>query len=339
MKIFICEHTYSEFTPGNDLSSAVEFRADILLHALLADISRIETLEVSIARDTALGFLDVPAGTNIIPLHGHNTEEIIDACFEQADAVWPLAPESNGLLESISRKTVRHKKVLLGSSRDAVHLTGSKYRTSHALRASGIPVVSTFRPPVTLPLDAQAWVVKPDDGAGCSNTYLFSHSTAATEWIAAQQHGDYVLQPYLAGRPCSLSLLCGNDAVYLLSCNEQRVAVSNNQFHYMGSVINSFDDSGGALERMARQVVAAIPGLWGYVGIDFIITDQGPVVLEVNPRMTVSHAGLHASIGANPAQMLFDMLHTGNCGATSIRKSRQISVDLNACQHDARARD
>jgi len=37
------------------------------------------------------------------------------------------------------------------------------------------------------------------------------------------------------------------------------------------------------------------------VGIDLIDTESGPVVLEVNPRLTVSYAGLHSMLGFNPA--------------------------------------
>lgn len=308
--------------------------------SLLTDITRVADVDVSILRDPALGAIYFPAGSprnaTVVPFHKNEEQEIVLACIHDADAVWPMAAESNGVLESIAREALRQNKILLGCTPDAIRLTASKYRTSQALRIAGITVVPTYRAQATLPPDQHAWVVKPDDGAGCSDTHIFSHPTGAKEWITAQKHADYVLQPYLSGRSCSLSLLCGNDEVVLLGCNDQRVAMSDNQFHYMGSTVNSIDDSSGELERLARRVVAAIPGLWGYVGIDLILTDHGPVVLEVNPRMTMSHAGLHASIGSNPAEMLFDMLHSGRCGLPPSQKSRQVSVDINACQHRAR---
>lgn len=306
------------------------FGGEILLQALVADISRIGDMTISLLRNPGARKLDVPAGTSIVPLYDDHACNAVERCISSADAVWPLVPESNGMLESISKKVLQQKKILLGSTPDAVHLAGSKYRTSQALRAAGILVVPTLRAETNLPASLHALVVKPDDGAGCLDTHIFSHADAAHEWIAAQTTGDYVLQPYISGRPCSLSLLCGNDDVFLLGCNDQRVAVSDNQFHYMGSTVNSIDDSNGDLLRLARQVIAAIPGLWGYVGIDLIITDQGPVVLGVNPRMTMSHAGLHASIGANPAAMLFDMLRSGHCGVPDTHNSRQVSVDLNS---------
>jgi predicted ATP-grasp superfamily ATP-dependent carboligase len=330
VKIFICEHACSPQANGAPVFAPAGFRSDLLLSALLADITRVGDVDVSILRDPACDAFDLPAAASVVPLRdgGRNPGRAVDACIRNADAVWPLAPESNGALESISKKVLQHNKILLGSTPDAVHLAGSKYRTSQALRAAGIAVVPTWRAQASLPNELHALVVKPDDGAGCSDTHIFSHPQAAREWIAAHPGNDYVLQPYISGRPCSLSLLCGNDDVFLLGCNDQRVAVSDNQFHYMGSTVNSIDDESGELERLARRVIDAIPGLWGYVGIDLIITEQGPVVLGVNPRMTTSHAGLHASIGANPAAMLFDMLRSGHCGMPSAAKSRQVSVDV-----------
>ena len=330
MKIYICEHALSAQPNGATVFAPAGFRGDLLLTALLADLTRVGDVKVSILRDPACDALDLPAAASVVPLRGGAGDigRAVDACIRNADAVWPLAPESNGALESISKNILQHNKILLGSTPDAVHLAGSKYRTSQALRAAGISMVPTWRVQASLPDDLHALVVKPDDGAGCSDTHIFSHPQAAHEWIAAHPDGDYVLQPYISGRPCSLSLLCGDHDVFLLGCNDQRVAVSDNQFHYMGSTVNSIDDKSGALERLARRVIAAIPGLWGYVGIDLIITDQGPVVLEVNPRMTMSHAGLHASLGANPAAMLFDMVRDGHFGMPSVASSRQVSVDM-----------
>ena len=302
-----------------------------MLRALLADITRVGGLKVSILRNPTLGSADLPIGTTIVPLHLHDSGEIVDGCIQEADAIWPLAPESNGVLESISRKALQHNKTLLGSTPAAVHLAGSKYRTFQALRAARVAAVPTYRAEATLPSASHAWVVKPDDGAGCSDTRIFSHSMAAKEWIAAQIKKDYVLQPYISGRPCSLSLLCGHRDVFVLGCNDQRVAMSDNQFHDMGCTVNSIDDDKGELERLAQRVISAIPGMWGYVGIDFIFTDGGsPVVLEVNPRMTLSHAGLQASIGANPAEMLVEMLRNEHFEVSKPHKSRRVSVDVNA---------
>jgi predicted ATP-grasp superfamily ATP-dependent carboligase len=47
------------------------------------------------------------------------------------------------------------------------------------------------------------------------------------------------------------------------------------------------------------------------VGIDLVDTDEGPVVLEVNPRLTTSYVGLADTIGTNPAGLVLDLLKAG----------------------------
>ncbi len=302
------------------------------MRALLADISRIDTLEVLTLQQSTSSTHTSQRQDLQVSVRQQLSLRTVDECMLEADAVWPLAAESNGLLELIATKTIQHKRKLFGSTRDAVHLAASKYRTSQALQARGVPVVPTFRAQSRLPAGSSAWVVKPDDGAGCSDTHIFPHRAGAIKWIGGQSQSDYVLQPYIPGRPCSLSLLCSEGEVFLMGCNDHRVAVSDNQFQYMGSIINSIEDASGELQQMARCVLAAMPGMWGYVGIDFIITDHGPVVLEVNPRMTLSHVGLHASTGTNPVQILLDVLNRNYQSERSSRKIRQISVDIKACQ-------
>ncbi|MEB0135303.1 ATP-grasp domain-containing protein [Actimicrobium sp. CCC2.4] len=309
-------------------SSSSDFRGDMLLTALLADLSRIDDLSVTVLRLSSQGLHNLPDNVSVVMSGSDDCAAALVQCIADADAVWPLAPESDGLLESISRMALQNGKLLIGSSPDAVHLAGSKYLTSQVLRGAGITTVATYFSTDTLPPNAQAWIVKPDDGAGCSDTHLFSHAALARQWIAARPACAVVLQPYVAGRPCSLSLLCGSSELFLLGCSEQRIAAADHRIHYLGSTVNSISDTDGQLERLARRVVAAIPGLWGYVGIDIILTEQGPVVLAVNPRMTMCHAGLHDSIGANPAGMLVEILRSGRCSEPRRQKNRQVSIDV-----------
>jgi predicted ATP-grasp superfamily ATP-dependent carboligase len=102
----------------------------------------------------------------------------------------------------------------------------------------------------------------------------------------------------------------------------------NNRFHFLGSTVNGLGDHDGSLDRLAQQVAAAIPSLWGYVGVDFVLTERGAVVLDVNPRLTAAYAGLHASIGRNPAGLVIELLKgpAAMPGPLSVR--RAVSVDL-----------
>ena len=73
----------------------------------------------------------------------------------------------------------------------------------------------------------------------------------------------------------------------------------------------TFAAQAGALLIDCENGAGAIPGLWGYIGIDLVETARGPLVVDVNPRLTTSYAGLAAATGCNPARLVLDLLDHG----------------------------
>lgn len=241
-----------------------------------------------------------------------------DRALDDADAVWPLAPLANGTLERLSRHILRRNRVLLGSHPDALRVCASRQRTAQLLAAAGIAVLPSYRANQPLPATSGAWMVRPDDGAGWLDTHLFPHAAEAIAWIEAaacvhqfsRSGPSYILQPFIPGRSGSLSLLCCNGEAQLLACNEVRIAIRGQQFHMLGVTINHFRDPLGAfeLERLGQSVAAALPGLWGHVNVEFVMTEQGAVVLGVGATPALVVAGLQASLGCNPAALALDLL-------------------------------
>ena len=263
-----------------------------------------------------------------LPPEAHRFGAQFAAGLQAADAVWPLASESEGMLEQLSRAILRGKRILLGSAPGAVEVVASKLKLARVLAEGGVAVVATYSPHAALPRDSGPWVVKPDDGAGCLDTRLFSDRAAALAWIRSNAADGYVLQPFIAGKLGSLSLICCDGSARVLACNQERMAMRDNRFHFLGSVVNGLSDGDGRLARLAQQVAAAIPTLWGYVGVDFVLTAHGAMVLDVNPRLTAAYAGLHASTGYNPAGLVLDLLKgTAEMGAP-VGMRRAVSVDV-----------
>jgi hypothetical protein len=58
--------------------------------------------------------------------------------------------------------------------------------------------------------------------------------------------------------------------------------------------------------RAAEALAAAAGGLRGYLGIDLVLADGGPRVIEINPRLTTSYLGLRRVAGANLAGFILD---------------------------------
>ncbi len=330
LKVFAFDYVMEGGPTTRALPQSFTQQGAMLFESLLADLGALPGVEVcTMAALTAPG----AGGRAAAPSFG----ERFAACVQAADAVWPLAPEAEGLLESLSRDILRAKRILLGSAPGAVRVAASKIKVARALAEGGVATVPTYRPHACLPDGEGAWVVKPEDGVGCLDTRLFSDRAAALAWIRTSAAQGYVLQPFIAGKLGSLSLICCDGAARLLARNLERVAMRDNRFHFLGSTVNGLSDADGALERLAQQVAAALPTLWGYVGVDIILSERGAVVLDVNPRLTAAYAGLHASIGCNPAGLVIDLLQGPAAMPAAPPKRRAVSVDVGSFQGDAPA--
>lgn len=299
MNIFVFEFVTGGGYAGKALP---EFLPDgeVMWQALVDDLSAIEGVNVLTMRDARLS-LPAMDKVQIITTDASRFKDDYQYCLAMSDAVWLVAPEEAGILESLNRGILDAGKRLLGCQPEAVHIAASKYATAQQLSHAGVSVVPTFTSPFLMVTKGPV-VAKPDDGAGCHDTLYFCNQAAAEAWILDEGGAGFVFQPYFYGEHLSLSLLCHGDNCQLLSVNMQHIRLEDGQLHFDGVTINAMPDPDDRYATLALHVVSAIPGLWGYVGIDLIDTKDGPVVLEVNPRATVSYAGLNSALGFNPAK-------------------------------------
>jgi tyramine---L-glutamate ligase len=307
VRIFVFEFVTGGGLAGEILPPGLTREADLMVRALLDDLSRIPGVRCLVSRDPRLAGL---AGAETL---GARAGEDVFAAFSRgaavSDAVWPTAPETGGVLERLGRLTLLEGRVLLGSHPDAVRITASKRATAAVLSAAGIGVVPTFGAGDIVPAIPGSWVVKPDDGAGAEDTTVVPDSGAAR---AALENGGagLVAQPWVEGEALSLSLLCAAGEARLLSCNRQRVRVTEGRVVLAGIGVNAAAQRAAEYRPLASRIAAAIPLLWGYVGVDLVAGADGPVVLEVNPRLTTSYCGLGGALGVNPARAVVELAAT-----------------------------
>ncbi|WP_277188273.1 ATP-grasp domain-containing protein [Caballeronia sp. BR00000012568055] len=208
-----------------------------------------------------------------------------------------IAPECDGLLLRL------HDAVgvarWLGCAKEAIRAASSKSATAALLASHGIGATPALDPDEAIANVSHRWVVKPDDGAGGLDTRMFDALPAArAEYEARAEAGrNPVLQAWIDGDALSLSLICSDAGARLVSINRQRIGMSESGIiEFDGVDVDVFSrhsPQGRALERLAMRVVDAMPGLRGFVGIDLVWSSKlGPVVIEVNPRLTVAYAEL-----------------------------------------------
>jgi len=275
--------------------------------------------------------LPLPQHANqVIPInHNDDVWQVWNRCIANADAVWPIAPETGGMLSRLTELVIRHHKALFGCPLEAVNLAASKHATYQALRVAQICTMPTYILADWPQNSANAWVAKPDGGVGCEDSGYFESSAALLDWMRQGRETTHIIQPYQQGIPASISMLCKQGQAWLLSCNRQKITLESGKFVYMGSVLNGMAEHSPAFEAIAKSVAKAIPGLSGYVGVDVIVDDSQIYVLEINPRLTTSYVGLHEAIGCNPARLVMDLLYNKDFRFPQEISSNIVEITLN----------
>jgi predicted ATP-grasp superfamily ATP-dependent carboligase len=100
-----------------------------------------------------------------------------------------------------------------------------------------------------------------------------------------------LLQSFHPGISMSASFLVdGRSAAALIGTGRQEVAIVKGQVRYLGGVLPV---PCPRAEPILRRAIESVPGLRGFVGIDFLWDPARceAVVLEINPRPTTSIVG------------------------------------------------
>ncbi|HNA29258.1 MAG TPA: ATP-grasp domain-containing protein [Thiobacillaceae bacterium] len=311
MKVFVFEFVTGGGCAGGPLPGYLA-DGELMWRALVDDLIALPGVEVVTLRD---GRLERPAleRVDIVATGRDGFDRDFRRCLDESDAVWTVAPESGGVLEWLNRAVLGAGKRLLGCGPESVRIAASKTATYACLADFGVEAIPTYTSPYLIEEECPV-VMKPDDGAGCQDTRLFACLADAESWSRMHTAPGCIYQPYVPGEPLSLSLLCAGGRAQLLAVNRQRVVSRNGSLGFQGVTVNAVADTAGRYADLGERVAAAMPGLWGHVGVDVIEAAGGlPVVVEVNPRPTVSYAGLRAALDRNPAELVLELPEFGPC--------------------------
>jgi predicted ATP-grasp superfamily ATP-dependent carboligase len=259
--------------------------------AIAADFSALPDVHVVATLDAR--FTEEPGSWSIVAVGPDEEEATLRRLAAVADYTVLIAPETGGILADRSQTVASAGGRGLGSSPEAIALTGDKLRLGRylALRGIATPPCRQVTPRLGLPVDfPYPAVLKLIDGAGSQDTYLVRSADACPE--AALALPAALLQPLIPGAAQSASFLVGREGhAWLIAAGRQHMAIRDDRFVYRGGtlpVVPHGADGG------PRRAVESVPGLCGYVGVDYIWDEPArqATVLEINPRPTTSYVGL-----------------------------------------------
>jgi predicted ATP-grasp superfamily ATP-dependent carboligase len=181
---------------------------------------------------------------------------------------------------------------VLASHPDAVQKASNKLYLSKKLDALGIPHPCSYSPDE---LDAVEYpvIVKPAFGGGgifnrvARNrqelTVLLKELSSMNSEVTEKT---VVIQDFLEGIPSSVSLLSTKNEALSIAVNEQLTGIpwlSRLLFAYCGNITPLKTPLAEQMESLAEELVLEFK-LLGSTGIDFLLGENGPLVLEINPR-------------------------------------------------------
>lgn len=281
---------------------------DMMLTALLADLQEAGIKHLLCTRDPRLEMGDgnikmIPADTDVW--------DIWRKCMEESDAVWIIAPETDGVLYELTLMAHTAGCMVIGCAPEAVQLATSKRKTQDYLASHGVPCIPVIKDIEVMSSNVAGWVAKPDDGVGAEGCCYFPDAQQTLAYVQSQKKR-MVMQEFIPGIAASMSLLCHAGQVRLLASNRQLFRFTAGKGHLDGVVVNGLPQYSDRFETLAKDIAGVLPGLQGYVGVDVIVSDNGPLVVEINPRLTTAYAGLRQSLGSNPAEWILSIFTTGH---------------------------
>lgn len=150
------------------------------------------------------------------------------------------------------------------------------------LGSAGFRVPKMFDSNDCIP-EAGSWLCKPVRSGG---------GHGIRPWAGGPVPPGHVVQEFVPGQPASALFLASNGEARLLAVTAQLIGLPSfgaSGFRYCGNLLPlPCDDR--TLREIHRlvQVLSRAFSLRGANGVDFVLTPQGPVVLEVNPRYTAA---------------------------------------------------
>ena len=307
---------------NHPLDTTLKQEGQMMLQALLDNCRAIDDCEIVLTLDSRVTVDSADCEVVKIEEAADYFQRVLELAAT-VDYVWVVAPESDDVLLSLMRRLERQNIKTINCDSHSIDVCADKKRCNDYLSKAGLQAVPNLSI-ANLNAYFQAVVVKPRYGVGCENIQIFSSGWSAQNFIDNEEH--WIAQPLVQGEHCSLSLLCCAGEARILTCNAQQLS-NMSKPDLTQCKVNAFVPT-EEMQQLATKLAQALPGLYGYVGVDFIQTKQQPILVEVNPRLTTSYIGLCQVLNENPAQLCIEACAAQRLPASIQRNQKTIEINL-----------
>lgn len=262
-KIFLFEFTVGTGLVPDELLFEGTLMFDILLNQFLEEGYLVKTVLCEKVSKMYPKYHDMK---NLEVITSNDYLNAFKTCLNDSDMALVIAPEEDLNLYNLTKIIEESNVKNLGCHLEGVKIAGDKYLTYEAIKYA----VNT---PETFPV--KKYVVK--HRLGCDST----HDTFDE---------NYIVQEFIEGEPFSFIFIVKNDELHPVCMNKQYI-----EKRYCGGEINISHPLKEKAISECKKTLKQIPGLNGYVGVDFMINGEDISILEVNPRITTSICGIKSN--------------------------------------------
>ena len=319
-KIFLYEFISGGGLAGESIPNSLLTEGFGMLNSIIDDFSNAD-FEIFTCLDKRIDDFVSPRKVDVkeIVIDEEDFKEKFEYCVDEVDYSLIIAPETDGILSRLVYTVeTKFSKVHLGPSTNAIDLTTNKMETYRVVEENGLNVPITFLvnfhnsteklEEISEILDFPL-IFKPVDGVGSEglcfvkNSSQINDSTEIVRKTTRLKHS--LVQEYIDGVHGSVSVISNGKDSFPIGLNGQLIDFSKTP-SYLGGYTpleNPFKKQ--ALED-AKKAVELIEGSKGYMGVDLVLSKKGPIIMEINPRITTSYIGLKKIVDKNLARVIYD---------------------------------
>ena len=188
----------------------------------------------------------------------------------------------------------------LNNPEEIMEEAGNKSRLPNKLGSMGIPH------PETESIDKAdgmgfPLIVKPISGSGGMKNIIVKNDEELNLFREQNDSHEFIAQEFIEGIPCSSSIISTGDEAIVVAVNEQLIGIqrlTRLPFAYCGNVTPFETKFRDEMVKYSKQIAIEFK-LRGSNGVDFMLTDNGVYVIEVNPRFQGSIDTVELSTGLN----------------------------------------
>jgi predicted ATP-grasp superfamily ATP-dependent carboligase len=323
LRLIVYEHISGGGCIGQPIPPSVLSEGFGMLRTIVSDFKKAGH-EVTILVDERLTKLKSPIeADHIIPVsYPQEHKKLLRNAAKTNDAIYVIAPETGDTLHSLVKLAERTGKVSLNCESSAIQKVSDKTVLYETLKKNGLPTpktivlkiaddLSEFKRAIKRTLSYPV-VVKPADGVSCGGLSIVNEDAQVRKAVAKikaeSKEKRFIIQEFVEGEAASVSLLAARGIELGISLNKQTIKLASPEAisRYEGGIVPFNHPLKQEAFATAEKTAESFSGLAGYVGVDLVLAENKPFVIDVNPRLTTSYIGLCKIADFNIAQASVD---------------------------------